>query len=224
MTKLSNALKISRAVVFDMDGVLVDSEPLHVKSERMVCEALGLQVPLEEWKNFKGKTPASIGEYILRRYSNGNVSAEEFVRLKTQYYFEIAEKQIVLIPGSFSFLKQCRQYYQKVALATSATQEVQNYIFAKFNFWGIFDVILTGDEVKHGKPHPEIYATVAEKLSVPGSSCMAIEDSNNGVRSAREAGYYPVIGITTSFSREELWYSGADFVVESFEELCNCLR
>jgi len=91
-------------------------------------------------------------------------------------------------------------------------------IFNKFNLSDYFDVIVTKEEIKNGKPHPEPFLKTASKIEILPENCLVIEDSDNGIIAAKKAGCL-VIGITTSLSREKLQEVGADHVVDSFDEL-----
>jgi beta-phosphoglucomutase-like phosphatase (HAD superfamily) len=109
-----------------------------------------------------------------------------------------------------------------MALTTSAPRELQELAFGQFDLSGYFGVVVTGDDVSQGKPHPEPYLKTAEKLGRAPSHCVVVEDSTNGVRSAKAAGC-PTVGLATSFSAETLAAAGSDLTVATFSELQKAL-
>lgn len=215
-------MKNFKAIIFDMDGVLVDSEPLQVESERFVCKENNINIPLSEWDNFKGKTNQTIFQYIINNFTDGSLNAEELSEQKRSTYLELANSRLSLIPGVVEFLEKVRSRFDKIGLATSSSQRVQEAVFHQFDLHKHFDALITGDMVSIGKPHPEPYQKAAERLGLDPAICIVIEDSDNGIISAKGAGCLP-IGITTSFSKERLKQAGAEHVVDSFEELTQLL-
>jgi len=209
------------AIIFDMDGVITDTEPLHKEAELLVCREHGLAVDESEWDSFKGKTAEDIFSYLLRTYApeRTDLSVPEIIARKTEIYIQLGQKKgLPVVPGAIDFIGRVKQYFDWVALATSSNQAVQQAAFDRYGLWPHFDVIVTGDAVTHGKPDPEIYRLVTERLAHPAERCLVLEDSDNGVRSAVAAGCLAV-GITTSFPAERLRSFGAAATVDSFEEL-----
>ncbi|MFO7898749.1 MAG: HAD-IA family hydrolase [Planctomycetota bacterium] len=200
-----------RAVIFDMDGVLVDSE-------RFICEAAirmfaehGVEVEPEDFVPFVGA-----GE---NRYLGGVAEKYDFPmdierdKARTyEIYAEIVAGRLDPLPGVHDFIAACRARGLKLALATSA-DEVKMLV----NLRGIdlpperFDALVNGLDIDRKKPDPEIFLTAAEKLGVPPERCLVVEDSVNGVAGARRAGAR-CLALTTSFSRQDLpdadWYAG----------------
>lgn len=208
------------AFIFDMDGVLTDTEILHEVSERLACHQFGLAPPLGEWEKFKGQTALDIARYLVGKYGNGKtVTPEQFVEAKRRKYIELLEKNLRTIPGAVAFVLFARKYFEYLALTTSSMRMEQELICYNLS-WYYFDAIVTGDDIPpgQGKPHPAPYLQTAEKLEVEPRRCIVLEDSVNGITSARKAGC-KVIGIATSHSQEELAASGAHITVGSFASL-----
>ncbi len=201
-----------------MDGVIINSEPLHVIAEQEACRIFQIPIPHSEWRQFKGKTSKSIFEYILNKYTDGSIAYDDILRVRREIYKKLVDEQLVLVPGVLDFLTFARSRYPLIALTTSTAAVTQQYIFDQFDLAKHFDTIITGDMVNNGKPHPEPYLLTAEKLAIHPSGMVVIEDSDNGIRSAKAAGAY-VIGITTSFEPSILKDAGADMMVESFDQL-----
>lgn len=206
------------SVVFDMDGVIVNSEPLHVEAERATFRRFGLDITEDEWIHFKGKTSRDIFNQMLHKYGQDPGQTEAMVNHKTDYYLKTAPRRLNLIPGARAGLETCRALPVKMALTTSSQKALQEMTFQVFSLDRFFDVVVTGDDIRQGKPHPEPYLVTAERLGMAPSRCLVIEDSDHGIRSAGAAGCVPV-GITTTLSRQRLLASGAERVVDRFDEL-----
>lgn len=215
-------MKQFQALVLDMDGVIVDSEPLQVEAERLACAKYGITVPPSEWRHFKGKKNRAIFTYIIENFSDDKtLDPSTLSREKRVFYLEIVHR-VALFPEAAEFIRAERRRWDKFAVATSGGREIQENILTRFGLLTHFDVITTGDDVAGGKPDPEPYLLTAERLGVSAASCIVVEDSDNGIISAKAAGCR-AYGITTSFPRERLLEVGADAVVNSFSELARAL-
>lgn len=181
------------AMLFDLDGVIIDSEPLHEKAFRQTSLYLGRDLTQEEVASLKG-TVEEIGAAKLLEY---NPAATLSVPQVMEYHNNL-------------FKAMCDQMM--------LLQENQQRIFEMFNLSPFFAAIITGQDIINGKPHPEPYLKTAEKLGVAPTNALVIEDSVNGVRSGKAASCR-IVAITTSFPRERLTELQADYVVDSFAEL-----
>lgn len=206
-----------KAIIFDMNGVIIDDEHLHKQAEILTCIHFGLSVPETEWGNFRGRKSTEIFGHILDRYKMSGVSVSELVGHKVNQYFLLAD-EADLVPGALDFIRWSREKYQQVALATSGLQEIQKFIFTKFDLTHYFDFVITGDQVINGKPHPEIYLRAVNQLALPAKQCLVVEDSDNGIISSKAAGCF-TLGLTTTFSEDILEQAGADKVFASFPEM-----
>ena len=155
---------------------------------------------------------------ILERYGNGEENPLVLAQEKRDRYFELAREGLDLIPGVREFIISCRNRSLLTAVTTSGLGWYQRPFLERLGIDTLFDVIVTGDEVRHGKPHPEPYLLTASRLGCNPAECVVIEDADNGIRSAKAAGCI-AIGITTSLPRETLLAAGADYVINGFGEL-----
>lgn len=211
--------QLIKAVIFDMDGVITDTEPLHVEAERQVCREYGLDAPFDLWSGFKGKTTDDIFSRLVAEFGGGRpLSVPELVARKTAIYLELAARGMPIIPDVVDFIRFVRGRFAKVGLATGSNRPIQQAVFDQLGLHPYFDAVTTAEDVVHGKPDPEVYLKAAECLRVPPPACIVIEDSDNGIRAAKAAGCR-VVGITTSFPRERLLAVGADIIVDSYDEL-----
>lgn len=206
-----------KAVIFDMDGVIIDSEPLHEEAKRRAFAKYGLVVPEEVYQQFKGKTDWDVLLYAAETYGDGSIDVRALIADK-QAAYAILVDELQLIPGARAFIQSLADQGVPLALTTSATQRNQHRAFDKFNLHAYFPIIVTADDITHAKPHPQPYLRTVEKLGLAAKACLVIEDSYNGVRSAIAAGCV-VVGITTSFEEPKLKEAGAHYVVDTFPQL-----
>jgi len=206
------------ALIFDMDGVIADSEPLHFEAERLILSQSGIDVPVAEWENFMGLSDKKIFQYILDHYTDGHFDMTALLTAKYEVFLKLLTEKLQPITGALDFIHWARAHYAHIALTTSSTQSVQQTIFNLFDLTRYFDVIITGDHIRYGKPHPEPYLMTIKALNVSAAQCLVIEDSVHGITSAKSAGCQ-VAALMTSFPRAALEAAGADYIVENFANL-----
>jgi beta-phosphoglucomutase len=210
-----------QAAIFDMDGVVIDSEPIHELSLIIASEELGRKMSWQETKQFKGSTELDCARLLIKITGTTETDLHKIGRLRLEA-FRTHYNEVRLVAGVLAFLERCKRAGWPIALTTSAPREFQALAFDHFDLAGYFAVVVTGDDVSHGKPHPEPYLKTAVKLGRSPSQCVVIEDSTNGVRSAKAAGC-PTVGLATSFSPEILAAAGCELVVGTFTELQKAL-
>jgi len=205
----------SYAVIFDMDGVIIDSNPFHKISLRLFCEKYGFHLSDEELvKKIYGRTNK---EWIANLF--GNLSKEELSRYgeeKESLFREVFKNDIRALDGLPEFLASLKQNNIPIAIGTSAPRSNVDFVLEHTSLGEYFSVILDESDVEHGKPNPEIYLKVAARLGYEPSRCIVFEDSLSGVESARRAGA-KVVGVATTHSVEEL--SHTDFIIRNFKDL-----
>ena len=205
-----------KAVIFDMDGVIIDSEPIHVLAERAVIEKYGIFADQKDWESFKGKTAVKIFSEVINKYKVQGVSAGQMADEKLTKYLELFNSfDIKLFDGCMDTLEYLQHKYL-VALTTSSHYKLQQAVFKKFKLGKYFKVVVTGDMVTKGKPDPEPYLLTVSKLGLKPVDCLVIEDSDNGVTSAKLAGIR-TIAITNTFSRERLCQ--AEVIIDSLTHI-----
>ena len=205
-------------ILFDMDGVLINSEPLHEFTLLELSSQFGRRFESEfELQQFKGLPEVSIASLFKKIYPNVTLTAGEITRLRLEQLLENFHV-VQMIEGSLELVKRCKTAGYQLGLTTSAARAVQQLAFEKFGLSEYFDAVVTGEDIKRGKPDPEPYLLTAAKFSQPATSCMVVEDAVSGVLSGKGAGCF-VVGITTSFEAEDLTNAGADLVVSSLGSL-----
>ena len=218
MDKPQDNLDHVRGVIFDMDGVLCDSEPFICEAGcRMFAENHGVTVRPEDFIPFVGT-----GE---NRYLGGVAEAHgvslELQRDKAktyEIYLEIIRGRLRPLPGCRDFIAACRSRGLKLAVATSADKVKMLGNLRELDLPPeTFDVCVNGLDATHKKPHPEIFMLAAERLALPADKCLVVEDAPNGVQAAKAAGA-SCLALTTSFEAETLRSAGADRIAADLAE------
>lgn len=219
MTTPREALRNARGILFDMDGVLIDSEPTHEKAIIALSRELGDELTDHETiQSFKGAPEKFMAKRLMEIYPEQTRTSPELIARKVELYAALFAEHVTLIPQAIDFLKASRAAGRLHGLTTSASRATQRLSFETFGFGQYFDTIITGEDITKGKPDPEPFLLTAEKLGLDPAECIVIEDSINGVRSGHAAGC-TVIALTTTFPREALFEAGADHVIDSYSEL-----
>ncbi len=182
-----------KAVVFDMDGVMFDTE----KQSHEAMLAVGKKLGMPDIENFSveclGATSASIAVNFERRYKD-MLTSDEFWAKVHEYRKNLGQQDSVPVkPGLFELLDYLKEHRYKTAVATSTAYEKVMHNFYVTGVQGCFDAVVCGNMIKNSKPAPDIYLKAAELLGVDPGDCMALEDSPNGIRAGRAAGMYTVM-------------------------------
>lgn len=210
------------AIIFDLDGVIIDSEPIHEEAQRVVFAKYNISVPPSAFASFKGKTELAVFEYVLDNYATEKLDLKEVVDFKHRVYQELMARKLKPIVGAIDFLDQLLTTDIKLGLTTSAIRANQERAFAMFDLQRYFPVVITSEDVEKPKPDPEPYSRTASLVGVETKSCLVIEDTIPGVQSALSAGCH-VAGLSTTTPKEDLVAAGVDVAVDSYEELSRWL-
>jgi HAD superfamily hydrolase (TIGR01509 family) len=210
-----------RALIFDLDGVIIDTERLHAEAKRAAFDKYEIKVPENLYAEFRGRSDRDMVEHVVREFAAASVAADEVLGYKHDVFRTLRAK-ISPVEGALEFVRLARGHFEKLAVTTSATKQNQQFAFERFGLQPFFDVVVTAEEINRTKPDPDPYLKTTEKLNLNPASCLVIEDSHNGILSAKSAGC-AVVAITTSFSRDELRKANADYLVENFFELASLL-
>lgn len=204
------------AVIFDMDGVIIDSNPYHKEAWLKFAEKYNVPLKEEEVpEKIFGKTNTT----ALRDVFGKEFSTEENFRMgeeKEAIYRELHGKDMVPIVGFRQFIQLLKDNNIPMAVATNAPVSNVDFIMDKIGLRHFFSVVIDASSVKNGKPDPEIYLKSAERLGVLPERCIVMEDSVPGAEAGIRAGM-KVITITTSHAKEELNHT--DLVIDGYDEL-----
>ena len=189
-----------RAVIFDLDGVLADSEGIHILAWEEVARTYPLpgdRLPLHDWIGFPD---TEIVKDVVREYRLA-VSPEELLEHKRRIFRRLITEKLEPIPGSVEALSELDPL--PLGVATSSSRSEAEPMLRILGIADRFRTVVTSDEVKHSKPEPDIYLLAAQRLGIATGYCVAIEDSTTGVQSARQAGM-TVLAVTNSLPAERL--------------------
>ena len=209
------------ALIFDMDGVLIDSEPLHKRATELTFGEIGIVLPEISYDRHKGRPDSEIIPEVLgERGINADQIAERLHR--KHQIFEKMEHEMVPVQGAVDFVLWAKSRY-RIALATSATARNRESGLRLLGIGNPFETIVDSGRKHRPKPDPEVFQIAMRDLRLDPKDCWIIEDSINGMRAAKGAGCYTV-GLTTTFDSKALQSAGADLTVESFAELRRMLE
>ena len=190
------------AFIFDMDGTLVDNMRIHNRIWSNLLAQKGLVIGEEE---FHRQTTGKTTPEILRMLFGSQMSEEEilqFAEHKEELYRKDFRPFLHPVPGAEGFLAEARRLGVAIGLATSAGKKNIDYVLSGTSLTRYFDVVVSGEDVRRGKPDPEIFILAAKKLNVPVGQCLVFEDSPLGIEAARLAGMQAV-AITTTIPADE---------------------
>jgi len=205
-----------KAVLFDLDGVLLNSIPAHVRAWQKVFAAKGLRLPRLDIVLREGVDYQKTARDWMRR-AGLPISQESLRALLTERnaIFQEGKRGIRFFPGALPLLKDLRRKGYHLALVTGTPRFLVRKILGR-RFLRLFSVVVTPEEVKRGKPFPDPYLRAVKRLGLPKRNCLVVENAPYGVRSAKRAGVF-CVGLTTSVPRRFL--KGADDIVSSLAVL-----
>lgn len=207
-----------KCVIFDMDGVLIDTEPLHYKVWQEVFAERGLTIDYENYKDCIGSTRKFLYELILKNYGrdfrNDPSLPQRFIEIKDHF---LNEHGIPKIEGVTETIKALHEKGYVLAVASSSPLRYIHFAMEKLEISSCFDLLFSGEQVKHPKPAPDTFLAVAEKLGIAPEECVVIEDSENGSRAARAAGMYCLGFANPNSGNQDL--SAADEIFYPFDKL-----
>ena len=219
MVSLADSLPTSfrlQAVVFDMDGVIVDSHPAHRLAWRGFLRTLGKEVPDSELDFIMdGRKRKDILLHFLGPLTDEQL--QEYGNRKDELFWQVLP-DVVPVPGAFEFIECIRRAGITMAIATSASAGRTRSILMRLGLFSHFRAIVTGDEVHEGKPDPAIYRLACQRIECPPQAAVAIEDAASGIQAAKSAGL-KCVGIATHQPKEKLTAAGADHVLPDFLNL-----
>jgi HAD superfamily hydrolase (TIGR01509 family) len=212
-----------RAVIFDLDGVLADSEPWWSQIDTKLLAEYGITYRGEYHKNVLGVSYRLAVEFYKNAF---HISApvEELMRRRGEIATEFFANRVDLFSSAKETLEELRQLKLRLAVATSSVRASALPFLERTGIRSSFEVIITGDEVERGKPHPDIYIFTTEKLNLAPNACLVIEDALSGVAAAKAANM-PVAAIPdTRFVDPREYQKEADYVLGSLSEIPALIR
>lgn len=203
-----------KAVIFDMDGTIADSEKIAQKVTREFFKKRGIVLTREEEKIMFGLNWKDLVKEILN--SRRHEYKQSIKNTLKERYVRTMRKEVKALPGVYDLLEEISKNL-KIGLATNSRHREVDIIFDKLGFHEYFHLKLARDHVKKGKPDPEIYLKAAEIFKVKPSECVVFEDSIIGLKAAKLAGM-KTVAIVNTYTREELEPEG-DLIIECYRDI-----
>jgi HAD superfamily hydrolase (TIGR01509 family) len=205
------------AVIFDLDGVLIDSEPLHCKADTRLLRELGADPPANYFDRFTGWTDAAMWEAIKSDY-HLTKSIDQLMKMQVPIKLNLLQEgDYKAIPGIAELLEEIKKAHLPIAIASSSPKLFIEAVVEKIGIGQYFNILLSGEEIERSKPEPDIFLKAAWLLNVNPSECLVVEDSKSGTIAAKKAGMKCIGYQNFNSGNQDL--SNADFIVNDITEI-----
>lgn len=204
-----------RAVVFDLDGVLWDGEPLYYAAFNVVLEPMGYHLPEEEYEQIMGQSVEAAWRWVLERFGIAG-SADPFYEKYDAAVLKLLAKPVEPLPGVRELIARLKRRGIRLGVASASLRQWVDSTLQGIGLEDEFEATVSASEVTHAKPAPDLYATAAERLGVPAGECLAIEDTRAGIASAKAAGMFAVQVRAASTALPPI--AEADLVIEDYSQ------
>jgi HAD superfamily hydrolase (TIGR01509 family) len=212
-----------RAVIFDLDGVLADSEPLWNEIDAQLLAEYGIKYRGEHHREVLGVSYALAVEFYKKAFGI-SAPTEELMKRRGEIAGEFFATRVGVFPATTATLEELRQMNLHLAVATSSVSASARPFLDRHDLTKFFEVIVTGDEIERGKPAPDIYLHASEKLGVSADACLVIEDALSGIAAGKAAGMAVAAIPDTRFVDAREYEEQADYLLRSISEVPLLLR
>ncbi len=203
-----------RGVIYDMDDLMVNSSPLHMQAFETALASYGhslAELPVAVRTGFIGRRIIDIATDVAA-ILNLPISVNELCQKRMAVFLKLVNEKLEPMPGLRESLALFKQHHLNIALASSGTTEYIGIVLDRFNIRSYFDVIISGDDVKKGKPDPEVFLKAAASLKLCPADCVVLEDATHGIAAAKAAGCFCIAVPGNTLPQDQ---SKADLIVQS---------
>ena len=213
-----NVPKEIKCVIFDMDGVIIDSEEIHKKAYYETFASIGVTVSDDLYKTLTGSSTINAFQKLVAHFKL-DLDPEELVLNKRKRYVNFFENDpnLHLVKGVEELIKHCYNKELTLVLASSSAMVNINRVFNRFNLNQYFTSKISGADLEKSKPHPEIFEKAAILANTLKENCIVIEDSDNGIKAANDANIF-VVGYKNPMAADQT-LKNADFIIDDFNTL-----
>jgi len=205
-----------KAVIFDMDGVIVDTGPMHFEASRQTLNKYGAELTEELFQTYRGMREIESYQKYLDHFSL-DLDAEELVKKREEVFLDILKRGFEPSKDIINLLKDIKKGGLRLSLASSSDKIIVHAIIDSLGITNLFDSIINGDMVRKGKPEPDIFLTAANGLNENPSECVVVEDAYSGVQAAKAAGMKCIGYMCKGSGHQDL--SAADIIIDDFNDL-----
>lgn len=207
-------MKKVKAVIFDMDGLMIDTERLYFEVERIMARKFGKEVKDETLWKMMGRKPLE-AITVFAEDLELDISPKKLLETRDELFVKKLVNEVEPMPGLFDILNILKGKV-KMAIATGSPQKFLKIVLDKLKIESYFDVFVTSDEVEKGKPDPEVYNTAVKRLKVAPFECVVLEDSSNGALAAVRAGCYTIAVPTVYTNKQD--FSFVNYVAKDLKD------
>jgi HAD superfamily hydrolase (TIGR01509 family) len=212
-----------RAVIFDLDGVLADSEPQWNEIDAKLLAEYGVTYRGEYHREVLGVNYRLAIEFYKNAFGL-SVPTDEMMRRRGEIAADFFANRIDVFPSTKPILQELRQMNLHLAVATSSVSASARPFLTRHGLMAFFEVVVTGEEVENGKPHPDIYLRAAEKLGIAADACLVVEDALSGIAAAKAAKMRVAAIPDTRFVDPHDYKNEADYLLSSLSEVPTLIR
>lgn len=208
---------MKKAFIFDMDGVIIDSEPIHFDIDVQTMEYLGIPISPQELERFVGMTNPDMWRILKQEYNIAK-PVEEIIDYQLSSKIKaVRALELAPIAGIMELISNLKKLGMKLGIASSSPRVFINEVLMKFQIGQYFDCVVSGEEVANGKPAPDIYVEAARQLGVHASECIVLEDSSNGIKAAQAANMRCIGFINPNSGNQDVTF--ADVIISKISEI-----
>ena len=210
------------AVIFDMDGLMIDSEPFHCMAFDSALKKFGSSLSKEENNaNYVGIGDVAEATDLIKK-RNLKISYQELLKLKNAEYLKIIKNNLIPMPGLLELVEYLYQKKYDMAVASGSSLDVIELVTDKFQIKDKFKVFFSSENLPAGKPNPDVFLQTAKLLNYPPANCLVLEDAPSGLQAAKSAGMKCII--VPSRETRTFDFSSADFVLNNLKEVIDILK